>query len=565
MRPGNHFVSGIAVFLLLSPPLGVLAQEQTRTAESTQAQRDYTLQTETFVDRIRREGNYRELSLRDAIRLALSNNLDLAIENFNEEINRTNILSTKGFFDPQVSFTVGIDSSESPTTNTLTAGGDIAVFSRDGFTWNSSFSQNLPYGGDIRLALNNSRTSNNSTFNTFNPSYNTGFNVTFRQPLWRGFIDTSTERQLKIQNLDSQISDLNFEQRVSEIVRNVQDRYWDLVEAIESYEAQRESLNLAVIRYQDSQKRVEIGIEAPIEITSARSEAATREQTLIQSEVGISDADNDLKELLAPDPHAPIWDVRVIPVDRPVVEDIQISLQDAIRIAQERRPELKTYQREFTKIEVNRKFFKREGKPQVDLQISYGSTGIAGTAFLTEREDVDGDGIDDITRLIPDPNNPFNGNLFDSIQEALGFNFTNYNISANVTIPLRNRTNAANIAQQNIQERRLMQQRRQTQQRIAVEVRKAHTQIQIQKKRLEAARVARELAEERMDGENKRFQAGIATNFEVLNVQRDLANSVQDELAAQIAYVKSVTSLRQAMYTLIESSDIVFAKGSETQ
>ena len=107
-----------------------------------------------------------------------------------------------------------------------------------------------------------------------------------------------------------------------------------------------------------------------------------------------------------------------------------------------------------------------------------------------------------------------------------------------------------------------MSERRQTTQQVAVEVRKAYQQIKIQKERLEASRVSRELSEEQLDGENKRFQAGLSTNFEVLRIQRDLATAVKDELAAQIAYAKSVTALRQAMYTLIQSNDVVIAKGN---
>ncbi len=528
-------------------------QEQEGATSRTQA---YEQLTESYVERIRREGSFLELSLTDAIRLALTNNLDIAIQNYQEELNRNTIFGTKGFYDPQVSFTVGWRSSTSPATSVLDAGGGISVRQNDGFTWNNSFSQQIPYGGRIQLSLNNSRTFSNSSFSTFNPSYGTGFDIQFTQPLWRGFINTQTERSLKLQNLDLEISDLAFEERVSGVVRQVQDRYWDMVGAINSYDAARRSMNLAIIRYNDSQKRVEIGIEAPIEITSARSEVASRQQSMIQTEVGISDADNDLKNLLAPKNDDPMWDLRIIPTDRPNIEDLRLNLKESIQLALQRRPEMKEYDKEFQRVAINRKFLKREGKPRVDLTFSYGSTGQAGNSTISI--DTDGDGFPDTT--VPNPDNAFPGNFTSSIGRAFGFDFTNYNISATVTIPLRNRSNASSLAAEAINERRLQSQVRQTQQQIAVEVRKAHRQIEIQKERLNAARVARELAEEQLDGENKRFEAGLSTNFEVLRIQRDLADAIQNELAAEIDYVKSITSLRQAMYTLIESTDIVLAK-----
>ena len=547
----------LCCLLALGQAIPLLAwQEQEGEGPAIQA---YEQLTESYVDRIRRQGSFLELSLNDAIRLALTNNLDIAIQNYQEELNRNSILGIKGFYDPQVSFTVGWNSSTSPATSVLDAGGGIAVRQSDGFTWNNSISQQIPYGGRLDLSVNNSRTFSNSSFSTFNPSFGTRFNIQLTQPLWRGFINTQTERSLKLQNLDLELTDLAFEERVSGVVRQVQDRYWDMVGAINSYDAARRSMNLAIIRYKDSQKRVEIGIEAPIEITSARSEVAGRQQSMIQTEVGISDADNDLKNLLAPNTDDPMWDLQVIPTDRPNIEDIQLNLKESIQSALQRRPEMREYTKEFERIAINRKFLKREGKPRVDLNFNYGSQGQAGESTISI--DTDGDGLPDTT--VPNPDNAFPGNFTNSIGRAFGFDFTNYNISATITVPLKNRSNAANLAAEAINERMLQSQVRQTQQQIAVEVRKAHRQIEIQKERLNASRVARELAEEQLDGENKRFEAGLSTNFEVLRIQRDLADAIQNELAAEIDYVKSITSLRQAMYTLIESNDLVLAKSPD--
>ncbi|HSR54504.1 MAG TPA: TolC family protein [Acidobacteriota bacterium] len=526
---------------------------------------EFELVEQSYVERVKEEGAFIELSVRDAIRMALANNLEISIENFQEEINRVRLVGTKGFYDPEVSFDVGIRSSESPSISVLDAGQGIPVSTRDTFSWSSSFTQQVPYGGRLTVNLDNSRFESNSLFSTLNPSFGTEFSIQYTQPLWRGFIRTATKRQIKLQNLDLELSDLQFELKVSDVVRRVMDRYWDLVQAIESNDAERRSMNLAVVRYQDSTKRVEIGIEAPIEITSARSEVAGREQSFIQSEVAIVNADADLKNLLAPDPNDSLWDLRLIPRDRPKVEQIGLDLRGAINLALQRRPELTEYQKRLEQVEINREFYKKEGKPRVDLNLSYGSTGQAGQAFARVGVDLDGDGIPDDTTNVPDPDSPFQGNFSNSLSSAFGFDFTNYNISATVTIPLRNRANDANLANQAIEERRLLSQLRMTQQQISVEVRKAFRQIEIQSKRLEAARVARELAEEQLDGENKRFEAGLSTNFEVLRIQRDLAEAIQAELVAKIDYVKSITALRQATYTLVENTDIVLARTVEEQ
>ena len=154
----------------------------------------------------------------------------------------------------------------------------------DGFTFNTNLNQNVQGGGALRLTWNNGRSETNSQFFNVNPSFDTNFDISFTQPLWRGFgKKTATERQIKIANLDTEISDTQFKQRVVEIIQQVQNQYWELVYAIENHETQRKSVELAIVQHRNNQKRVEIGVMAPIEITSSHAEVATREQSLIQS------------------------------------------------------------------------------------------------------------------------------------------------------------------------------------------------------------------------------------------------------------------------------------------
>ena len=103
------------------------------------------------------------------------------------------------------------------------------------------------------------------------------------------------------------------------------------------------------------------------------------------------------------------------------------------------------------------------------------------------------------------------------------------------------------------------------QQMIIVDVRNAYESLAIQVKRLEAARVARRLSEEQLDGENKRFEAGLSTNFEVLRFQRDLAQAIGQELRAQVDFQQALTALRKAMYTIVDDNDIILAKQRETE
>ena len=550
---------GFLLFVLLATfPAVVMAQEPAANQDEVSKSDQYTQVPESYLDRMKRTSTVMELELQESIRMALANNLEIAIENYNEDMNREQIVKTRSFYDPTLNFSVGWRSTKRPNTSVLSSGGGILVNVNDGFTFDTNLTQNVRGGGALRVLWNNGRSLTNSQFFNVNPSYDTNFDVSFRQPLWRGFgKKTATERQIKIANLDTEISDTQFKQRVVEIIQQVQNQYWELVYAVENYETQRKSVELAMVQHRNNRKRVEIGVMAPIEITSSAAEVATREQSLIQSEVQIINAQNNLKRMLAPDPSAAIWNLTLIPIDRPRMRDVSLTLQDAIETSIRNRPELERVKLQMEQNEVNRRFYRREGKPALDLSANFGSLGASGTVFKT----VSG-GVFEIPTQIPDPDDPRFGAFGNAWGQAFGFDFTSWGISFDVTIPLRNRSNNADKAMVDISERQLNTQMKNQQQLIIVEVRNAYETIATRKKSLEAAAAAHRLAQEQLDGENKRFEAGLSTNFEVLRFQRDLANIQVSELRAQVDYELALTSLQKAMYTIIDENDIGFARGN---
>lgn len=516
---------------------------------------------ESYKDRIRATGAFLEMSLNDAIRLALTNNLELEIENYNEDLSRMRVFGTRGFYDPVARFTVGWFSATRPSSSILDAGSAIPTTITKNWQMNSRLTQNLQGGGSLVLDFNNNRGTTNSAFSFINPQFGSTLGITFNQPLWRGFRQTSVERQLKIYNLDTAISDSQFKQRVSEIIQQVENQYWELVYAIENFEARRSSLELAIVQYRNNQKRVEIGVMAPIEITSSRAEVATREQEMIQSEVQIINAQNALKRLLAPDPRASLWSLTILPTEQPQVRDVGISLETAIDTALQRRPELEQLSLELDKVDIDRKYYKKDGKPSVNLRFGLSSVGTSGRVLRSIQVDTDGDGFPDtVIPDVPQTDSPFYGNFSDSWGQSLRFDYLTYNTAIDVEIPLRNRSNEAQMAQLAVSERQLNSRVKNSQQLIIVDVRNAFEGIHTRRKGLEAARVARQLTEEQLQGENKRFEAGLSTNFEVLRYQRDLAEAQVRELRAMIDYQIALTALQKATFTIIDDNDIVTAR-----
>jgi len=560
-----------AAYLFLICLGSVLAQDSTQTQQVpappvrlAAAQIEEVKVPESYVARTKKAGPVLDLSMKDAIRLALANNLDIAIEDYNEDLNREKVIETKGFYDPRLQFIVGFNSRDQVSTTILEAGQGVnPVSSNTGLTLNSQIRQNVPGGGQATLQFTNGRAATNSAYSYINPNYNSAFSLDFTQPLWRGFRQTDTERQLKLMNLDSKISDTQFQDRVSSIVQSVQNQYWDLVFAIENHETRRQSMELAIVQHKNNQKRVEIGVMAPIEITKSRAAVASREQDMIQSEVQIIEAENGLKRLLAPDPKATIWGLNILPIDKPKDQNVGISLDEAVNRALQRRPELEQIRLEMQKNDVDRQFHRNYGKPQFNLQASLASNGTAGTVYQKLEIDNDGDGVPDRDApLIPAPDAPFYGGWGKAIPDAFKFNYLNYGVFLRIEMPLwRDRTSDAALAQVGINKRRLNSEMKNVQQLVMVDVRNAYQGMQTQKKALDAAVVSRQLAEAQLNGENKRFQAGLSTNFEVLQYQNDLADARVREIEALINVEKAVTALQRSMYTIIGDQDLVLAKG----
>lgn len=312
-------------------------------------------------------------------------------------------------------------------------------------------------------------------------------------------------------------------------------------------------MELARVQYRDNLQRVRIGVMAPIEVTSARAEVSTREQEMIQAEVQIVSALNALKYLLAPDPGHSIWNLMLIPTDPPEALEITIDMDQAIQTALARRPELEQLRLQLEKNGVDYQYYERDGKPTVNLRFSYGSTGRSGVVFANQT-------IADTQQRLEDPNSPAFGNLGTAFGQVFSFDFNSWGVFADVQIPLFNRSNEGQIAQVRIEEARLLSLMKNQQQLIIVDVRNAFESLAIQKKRLEAARIARQLSEEQLEGENKRFDAGLSTNFEVLRFQRDLAQAEVQELRAKVDFQKALTALKNAMYTIVDDNDLILAR-----
>ena len=240
---------------------------------------------------------------------------------------------------------------------------------------------------------------------------------------------------------------------------------------------------------------------------------------------------------------------------------MKVALDNAIDTALANRPELEQLKIFLQKNEINYNLDRNQKRWQLDFVASFGSTGVAGPQSF--RQDLFGNPVlNENGKPIQNIAPQFVGGLPTSYKVLFTEGLTNWSVGFNLQIPLRNRALESSLAQLQIQKRQTLMNRKVAEQQIIVEIRNAVQALETNKKRVETARVARQLAEEQLDGESKRFQAGLSENFRVLGRQRDLSIAQGVELQTLIAYKKSVIDLQRAMYNLLESSDFEIAKSS---
>jgi outer membrane protein len=530
---------------IVSPPV-IIAQEaapSTQEPAKPSATADLPPLPLSPVEKAERDKTSLRLSLKDVTKLALQNNLDIAIEDTNEAASQQKIIQAYGAYDPAFNFSLGVNSRKSANTNLASASSQASYSTSKTFNWDLSFSQPVKSGGTFEANLTSRRNSSDQAFQLLNPSYGTTAAVSFTQPLLRNFRVDSNRTQIKLRNLDLKLSDSQFKKTVTDKIADIQSQYWELVSAIRDFDIKRNSVKLGQITLRDNRKKVEVGTLAPIGITEAEAELARRELNLISSEETILRQENALRQLISNDRKSDIWNKVIIPTDSPDFQEYKVGLETAIEAALKNRPELEQYDIQINQSDLNLQNNRNSRKWKVDLVGQFGSGGDAGTPR-------------------PNSNQPDIriGGLGTAWYNLFTEGLTNWSLSVDVSVPLRNRNADSQIAQQQISIQQQIMQRKNMEQSIQVEIRNAIQQLDTNRKQVDTAKKSKQLSQEQLDGEQKRFQAGLSENFRVLDRQDQLAQAEASELQNLINYKKSVINLQKAMNSLLEANEFEIAK-----
>jgi outer membrane protein TolC len=397
------------------------------------------------------------------------------------------------------------------------------------------------------------RNSSNSTFSTLNPSWQGSLRYSFTQHLLRDYGRRNNSRQFQVARNNQKISEVQFERQLIDLVAQAQRSYWDLVFASEDIKVKQRSVDLAQKTLSDNQIQVDIGTLAPIDLVQAESEVANRRVQFVTSTYTEVQTQDLVKKLLTSQGDPGNVLAKLVPLEgvrKPSNADV-LPVDQAIKIALENRPEMKQIQLDLENKNIDFEATKNSLLPTVDLIASYTQTGVAGTSAIRP------------SPFNPNPT-PVNPDLVGGLGTAFGqvfsYNYNGYSAGVSVQIPLRNRAaqadNARAATDRRISENRLTAQAQQ----IALEVRNALTQVDMNKARIEAAQKARELAERRLDAEQKKFDLGASTIRFVLEEQRNVAQAQTDEIQSLINYTKSLVDFDRATGMTLKKNNIEIEK-----
>ena len=380
-------------------------------------------------------------------------------------------------------------------------------------------------------------------------------------------------RNIEVAKKNLSLTDAQFRQRSIEVITQVQRSYWDLVFTLRNLQIQRESLNDARTQLEHNRRMVGEGTLAPIDIIAAQTQVANLEQAEFSALEDVNRAENNLKNLIAENQSAPIWNASLVPTDDVDLTVPRVVLTDAMKAAIENRPELRQSDLVREINQLDQKLHRDMTKPQIDFVGSYGMVGNAGaltsaTNPFSSSNDALRARVNELSTLnglqplpVP-PTAAIPSDLIGGYPRSIGNlatnDFNNFRVGVTFSFPLRNRTAEGQLAHALIEGKRIATQRQQLEQLIQVEVRNALQSVTTAEARLRSAAVARENAEQQYASEKRKLDVGQSTVFLVLERQTALTITRGNELRAQTDLNKAIAELQRATGNSLDGEQCEF-------
>ncbi len=467
------------------------------------------------------------ISIEDAVARARDKNIDIAVAKITPRLTDFTIAGLEANY--RLNLTAATNSQRSSRFPTSTIQGISTITPTFSEGWSSGLAKNMWWGGGSwQLSFTNTRTNQQASNAIRNPTFQSGLSGTYVQPLLRGFKIDSTRAQLRTNRISQQNDEISLTATTFTTEANVRNAYWDLVYAIQAVEAAQGQLDLANRLVQDNQQRVEIGTLAPIDVVSAQSEAANRRQTLVQAEGTVRTSELALKRLIVSGTDDPLWTSSINPTDRPPSTNEAIDLEAAVARGLRDRTDLQQSMNNLKISDINLNAQVDLTRPQLNLTATYGLQGLGGPQI---------DRVNNIT---------FPSGYFDALSTLGRFDAPQWNVALNFSYPLGTSAQESAVARSKLQLEQTQANLKSLQLQVATDVTNAALTVQSSLESVQASGAARELAKQKLDAAMSKAEVGMATNYEVVQAQRDFADAQNAELRAILNYRKALVNFEAA-------------------
>jgi outer membrane protein len=467
-------------------------------------------------------GQVLTLTRDEAVRLARENNPDLAADRYNPAISDTRVAAARSAFAPSLSTSILRNSENAPSSNLFSGDSSLET---DFWSGSASIGQLLPWGGaSYDVSFTSARTTTTNPLTTFTPSFTSSVQAVFSQPLLRNFRTDEARAQLAITRRNREIADVQLTDREVRTSSDAENAYWALVSARASVEVQQRALDLALELERTNRARVDVGQSPPLDLVTARAETAQRRENLIVATTNALQAEDVLRTLVLDPKRDDFWSVRLQPADLVPPVGPAPDVDAAARRALTERADLLEARRIIQNQDTTGVLAKNQTLPDVRLQATYLTNGLGGSRIIR-------------TGGFPGTVVGFENTSFGTVLgQVFGADFPTWTVGLTMNYPLGRSVEQATLARARIERDQAAARLRSLELTAVREVREAALRVEQNRQRIETAKLGRELAEQRLEAEQKRFEVGMSTSFLVIQAQRDLAVARNNELQASLDY-----------------------------
>lgn len=449
-------------------------------------------------------------------------------------------------FDPLVAANIEFTQLDFPQSDAFVTGSNF--YSSHSLGGTAAYSQGFSTGTVFSASISGNRLNEASDRLNLNPFTTGALNVTVRQSLLQGFGIGVNKRFIHIARIESHIANEVFTQQLISTISDTIRLYWDLVSLQADLQVKSKSLEAAERLYKDTKNEVDLGTQAPVDLTSAMAQVASNRQAYINSQGMVLQQELLLKEVLTrkgiSEPQLAAASIEAItPIESPNTDTLA-PLEDLLALAIKQRPDLALAEEQEDSSRVSLKGSRNEILPQLNLVASMQNNGGAGESIPAAAQ----------SAAAPQ-------NLVGGYGSALGQvfrrDYPDYTVGAQLNIPIRNRIARADAARDALQYRQSEVRVQQLHSQVRLQVGNAYIAVQQARESYKAAKEARILQEEALDVERSKFEAGVATAYEFIQFESSLAEARSAEVTALGVYAKSKTALQRAVGSTLADNNVV--------